>query len=301
MSPDAAPRFLDGVRADVEALLARELAGEGRLAAAMRYAVLGAAPGGGGKRLRPAVCLAVAEAVAGVEGRRLALPAAAAVELVHAYSLVHDDLPGMDDDPVRRGAPATHAAHGPGTATRAGLALACAAFGVVAAERPRGPPPAARLALVRSLAAEIGARGLVGGQWLDLGAEGHALDAAALESIHAAKTGALFRAAAHLGALAAGADAARCAASVRYGHALGVGFQIVDDLLDAAGSAALRKRAHADAQRAKSTAPAVLGASGARARLADLRAEALAAAAALDPTAGPLAALAAAALDPARR
>ena len=267
-SPGGAAGFLHGVRAELEPLLA-ELVGAaapGRLGAAMRHAVLGPADapraGAGGKRLRPALCLAVAEGAGGAAGRRSALAAAAALELVHAYSLVHDDLPCMDDDPVRRGAPATHVAFGPATAARAGLALLLTAFRTLAEPRPDAPPAPVRAALVRVLAEAAGARGLVGGQWIDLAARGTALRAGALEVIQERKTGALFRAAAACGAIAAGAAEDGAAVAARYGAALGLAFQLLDDLRDAPGPAA--------------------GDAAARARVAELGDEALALARALD-------------------
>jgi len=256
MSPSrsAARRFLEEARAEVDSFLRERMeafAGAssapkgGRLAVAMRYALLGpedAAGGGAGKRLRPAVCLAVAEGLGGFLGlaaaRRRALPAAAAIEMIHAYSLVHDDLPSMDDDRLRRGIAATHVAFGPATAARAGVALQLEAFRTLAAEAEGGPPPPVRAALVRLIAAASGQAGLVGGQWLDLERAGQSLAPAEETRIHERKTAALFRAAAGAGALAVEASAAAVAGAERYGVVLGLGFQILDDLDDEAGGTA---------------------------------------------------------------
>ncbi|HKA89276.1 MAG TPA: polyprenyl synthetase family protein [Haliangiales bacterium] len=215
------PDLLDEARALVDAELARRLAGDaddpGRLWEAMRYAVLG-----GGKRLRPALVLAAARAAGGTwEG---ALPAAAAVELLHAYTLVHDDLPAMDDDDERRGRPTVHVAFGEGTAILVGDALLTEAFAALAALGPRCAEA------VAVLADRAGARWLLAGQARDLA--GGATSLAELERMHAGKTGALFSAAAELGAIAAGAGADARARLRRYGMALGIAFQHADDLAD---------------------------------------------------------------------
>jgi geranylgeranyl pyrophosphate synthase len=235
---------------------------------------------GGGKRLRPCLTLAVAERVAARDGagvdhaRALAMPAACAVELVHCYSLVHDDLPGMDDDTLRRGRPTTHVVYGEGMAILAGDGLLTEAFAVLAADAPAPVPPAERrLAMSAVLARAAGAIGMVGGQAIDLAGAGrvpnHAappFDAAALADMHARKTGALIRAAATLGALAAGADAATLAAVDDYARELGLAFQIVDDLLDVEGStASLGKTAGKDAAAGKPTFPAIHGLDASRA------------------------------------
>lgn len=181
----------------------------------------------GGKRLRPAFAFAACEAVGGAPER--ALPLAAAVELVHTYSLIHDDLPCMDDDAVRRGRPTVHVAHGEALAVLAGDALQALAFEVLAA--PGHAPDAARLAALRELAAAAGAQGLVGGQADDLAfaAEG---GADRVESVHRRKTAALFAAATAGGALLGGAAPERAAQLRRFGLQVGAGFQIADDLLD---------------------------------------------------------------------
>jgi geranylgeranyl pyrophosphate synthase len=213
------------VDAELERLLADVPADDGdpgRLREAMRYAVLG-----GGKRLRPAVVLGAARAVGGAARASEALAAAAAVELLHAYTLVHDDLPAMDDDDMRRGKPTVHVAFGEATAILVGDALLTLAFGALAALGPRAADA------VAVLAARAGARGLLAGQCRDLAAAGGvAPSLEALERIHAEKTGALFAAAAELGAVAVGADAAARARLAAYGLALGIAFQHADDLAD---------------------------------------------------------------------
>ena len=255
--------FLATVRARSEATLERLLPPAdlpvARLAVAMRYAALG-----GGKRLRAALVYATGEAL-GADRDTLDAPAAA-VELIHAYSLVHDDLPAMDDDELRRGKPTCHRAFGEATAILTGDALQSLAFEVLAdaAVIPAGQ----RLAMLRELAVASGARGMAGGQALDLAAEGQRLPLAELEAVHRGKTGALIAASVRLGALAALApDAPQLAALGEYGQALGLCFQIRDDILDVEGdTATLGKTAGADAAHGKATFPALLGLDGARDR-----------------------------------
>jgi geranylgeranyl pyrophosphate synthase len=242
---------------------------------AMQYAV-----DGGGKRLRPCLALAVAEALAPSLGltvahaRALALPGACALELVHTYSLVHDDLPAMDDDDLRRGRPTTHVVYGDGLAILAGDGLLTEAFRLLA-ESPSPVVPAhspelpavRRVHAIETLARAAGAIGMVGGQAIDLEAAGlvkgrvpRSFNAAALEDMHARKTGALIRAACALGAIAVGADARLTKAIDHYATELGLAFQIVDDILDVEGSAAaLGKTAGKDAAAGKPTYPALYG------------------------------------------
>ena len=235
---------------------------------AVRYALLG-----GGKRLR---ALLVIGAYRAAGGRHDAAGLAAAVEVVHAYSLVHDDLPCMDDDDVRRGRPTVHRVHGVRVATAAGLAMVplaarCAAH---AADR-LALPSGARAEIVRTLMHASGVEGMIGGQLLDLEGERVALSLAELERVHRHKTGALIAAAVRIGGLAAGASAAVTAALVRYGDAVGLAFQIADDVLDVtATSDELGKTAGRDVALQKSTYPALLGVEGARARAAALVEEA---------------------------
>jgi geranylgeranyl pyrophosphate synthase len=274
---------------------------------AMRYPLMGA-----GKRLRPCLALAVADAAGArarmdpTTARALALPGACALEMVHTYSLVHDDLPAMDDDALRRGRPTTHIMFGDGLAILAGDGLLTEAFAVIAASPspalPSGAPevpPARRLQAVAVLASAAGATGMVGGQAIDLAAAGRVtgrsfppFDAAALEDMHRRKTGALIRASAVLGAIAVGADEATCAAVDQYARELGLAFQIVDDLLDVEGSPeTLGKTAGKDAAAGKPTFPAIHGIETSRRLAADCvaRAKAALAVAGLDGRLGDIA------------
>ena len=218
---------------------------------AMRYSLLS-----GGKRLRPLLCCAASQACGG--NARLALPAACAVEMVHAYSLIHDDLPCMDDDDLRRGKPTSHIVFGEGMAVLAGDALLTEAFAVLSKAKPRSRYTAADL--VAELARAAGSRGLIAGQVADLEAEGRKPTEPALYFIHAAKTGMLLRAALKLGGMSAGGTAAQVAALDRFGFALGLAFQIQDDILDATQSAKkLGKTAGKDAAAGKMTFPALFG------------------------------------------
>ena len=233
------------------------------LHAAMRHGVLN-----GGKRMRPLLAYATGNAF-GAEVASLDA-AAVAVELVHCYSLVHDDLPAMDDDALRRGQPTVHVAFDEATAILAGDALQSLAFEVLA-----GAPqdPARRVAMLAELAQATGAAGMCGGQALDIAATGQAsgIGIDALQQLHALKTGALLRASVRLGAIAAGADEASRTALDRYADALGLAFQIRDDLLDIEGDAAtLGKTAGKDMEQDKATFPALLGIEASRARLAEL-------------------------------
>ena len=282
--------FLAAVRARSEATLERLLPPAdlpvARLAEAMRYAALG-----GGKRLRAALVYAAGEAL-GANPVALDAPAAA-VELIHAYSLVHDDLPAMDDDDLRRGKPTCHRAFDEATAILAGDALQTLAFEVLA--NAHAVVPTQRLAMLRELAHASGARGMAGGQALDLAAEGKSLALPELETVHRGKTGALIVASVRLGALAELApDAPQLPALGEYGQALGLCFQIQDDILDVEGdTATLGKTAGADQARGKATYPALLGLAGARERARQEHDRAVAALAPLGPAAERLRQLAA--------
>ena len=233
------------------------------LHAAMRHAVLL-----GGKRLRPLLVYA-AGALFDADEAALDAPAAA-VELIHAYSLVHDDLPAMDDDALRRGQPTVHVAYDEATAILAGDALQSLAFAVLA-DAPTDD--GVRVALLRTLAHAAGAAGMCGGQALDVAATGGgaSLDLAALERLHSLKTGALIRAAVRMGALCGGADVQALIALDRYAHALGLAFQVRDDILDIEGnSATLGKTAGKDVAQDKATFPALIGLDGSRAHLGAL-------------------------------
>ncbi|NBT12521.1 MAG: polyprenyl synthetase family protein [Planctomycetia bacterium] len=293
---DSITRSLDDVRVFVEPRLAAalELSGEAapRLVAAMRHALL--APG---KRLRPAIVLWAAEACGGEWDQ--AAGAAVAVEMIHAYSLVHDDLPAMDNDDLRRGRPTCHRAFDEATAILCGDALQALAFETLARDLPAAAAARGCLALARA----AGPEALVGGQADDLAAErGWIPDMSAsppadqvawLERIHRRKTGALFSAALELGGLAADAtpdDLARLAA---YGRAFGLAFQIADDILDATGDElTMGKRVGKDADRGKLTFPTIVGLDASRARARALAAEAAAAVAGFGGRAAALDALA---------
>jgi len=243
-------RALDG-------LLPRPEGPAARLYEAMRYAVFG-----GGKRLRPALAIAVYESLGG--SSKAILAPAAALEMVHTYSLVHDDLPAMDDDDLRRGRPTVHRAFGDAEAILAGDALLTLAFEVLATH-PREAAAAARADAVALVARRAGASGMVGGQTADLEAERKPAELAALQWIHAHKTGALLAASAELGAIHAGAETADREAFSRFGHALGLAFQIADDLLDRTASAAvLGKTPGKDERAGKATYPALLGLTASR-------------------------------------
>lgn len=266
---DSLPRSMDSyahaVRGQIDAALDQYTQlGDGcpaKLREAIRYSLL--APG---KRLRPMLVILAAEACGGTADA--ALPAAAAVEMVHTYSLVHDDLPAMDDDDLRRGRPTCHKAFDEATAILVGDALLALAFEVVARDLP---PPALAAKCCAVLARAAGACELVGGQADDLaGVAAHA-GVEALESIHRRKTGAMFLASLELGARVAGADTRQRTALEVYGRRLGLAFQITDDLLDVGGStAALGKRAGKDSEQGKLTFPGVLGADESRRRAEQL-------------------------------
>jgi len=218
---------------------------------AMRYAVFA-----GGKRLRPALCLAAAEACGGHIAD--AMPAACAVELMHTYSLVHDDLPSMDDDDLRRGRPTCHKVFGEGMAVLCGDALLTQAFVVIATTRGTKRHPAS--AFVAELAAAGDSRRLIGGQVMDLEGEGRRLTKRDLTRIHEAKTAALIIASLRLGGMSADATPAKLDALGRFGRCLGLAFQVIDDILDITQSTeVLGKTAGKDVAMEKTTYPAVIG------------------------------------------
>jgi geranylgeranyl pyrophosphate synthase len=270
----------------IESVLARSLEIDGaatpRLIEAMRYSTLA-----GGKRVRPVLVYATGEAL-GAPLEILDAPAAA-VELIHVYSLVHDDLPAMDNDDLRRGRPTCHRAYDEATAILVGDALQARAFEVLA-NSPASIAATARIEMLRLLADAIGTRGMAGGQAIDLEAVKQTLDEAALERMHRQKTGALIQASVLLGASAAGvSNAAHRAALAEFGAEIGLAFQIQDDILDVEGTTnALGKRAGADADRVKPTYPSVLGLVAARAAALQRRDRALAALAPLGPRFAPL-------------
>ena len=251
------------VDAAIERALIDHTVADSRLQAAMRHAALL-----GGKRMRPLLVYATG-ALLGADVAELDAPASA-VELIHAYSLVHDDLPAMDDDALRRGQPTVHVAFDEATAILAGDALQSLAFQQLA----DAPLPAdARIAMVRELAVASGAVGMCGGQAFDIDATGRggAISLDELERLHALKTGALLRCAVRLGAIAGNADGDARVALDRYAEALGLAFQIRDDLLDIeSDSATLGKTAGKDIAQNKATFPALMGIDASRARLAEL-------------------------------
>jgi farnesyl diphosphate synthase len=284
--------FAERVRAAqrrVEQALLAILGGSGtaavRLHEAMCYSVLN-----GGKRLRPLLVYVTGEAF-GAPLPVLDAPAAA-VELIHAYSLVHDDLPAMDDDDLRRGRPTCHRAFGEGTAILAGDALQALAFGALGADG-NGLGADTRVRMLGVLAAAIGTGGMAGGQAMDLEAAGGTIDGARIELMHRLKTGALIRASVELGALAGSTDAAQRAALRRYGEEIGLAFQIQDDILDVTGdSAVLGKRTGADAAHGKPNYPSIFGLEESRRLAREHRDRALAALGGLGAARGPLSALA---------
>ena len=247
----------------IDAALARAMdrvPAQGRVSDAMRYAVAG-----GGKRLRPALVAACYEAVTRREPNEAIADLGAAVELINTYSLVHDDLPCMDDDDVRRGRATTHRVYGEAAAILAGAALIPLAFSVAdEAALSLDLSAAQRGQIARTLASAAGACGMVGGQVMDLDADSGDVDLERLERTHGAKTGALLRASCCLGAIAGGADEAQLKAIEAYGRHLGLAFQITDDVLDETGSTEeLGKTAGKDRSLAKRTFPTVLGLGGA--------------------------------------
>ena len=236
-------------RALVEEGLVRELrtdeAFDARLAESMEYSLTA-----GGKRLRPILLMAAADA-AGGHGEDY-LTSACAVEMIHTYSLIHDDLPAMDDDDYRRGKLTNHKVYGAGLATLAGDALLTMAFELLA--RQQGVPAETMLRVVREISEAVGANGMVGGQALDLASEGKRIDMDTLRRMHMAKTGALFRASVRSGAILGGADEAQLAALTEYAEAFGLAFQITDDILDVTGdAAAIGKPVGSDERNHKST------------------------------------------------
>jgi len=226
----------------------------------MRYSIFA-----GGKRVRPILMLAACQAVGGDIQR--AVPAACAMEMIHTYSLIHDDLPAMDDDDFRRGNPTNHKVYGEAIAILAGDALLTEAFKLISDPRfAAGCDPAARLAVIHEIATCAGSYGMVGGQVVDMESEGKAdIDLPTVQYIHTHKTGALIKASVVAGALLGGADSKQLAAITRYGEAAGLAFQIADDILDIEGTTEeIGKDAGSDEARGKATYPAVMGLAAAK-------------------------------------
>ena len=274
--PGSLAEYIGGMRARIDEGLSRYLpvppAYPKVVYEAMRYSL-----DAGGKRLRPILTLAAAETVARASGYSedafdLALPAACAVEMIHTYSLIHDDLPAMDDDSLRRGRPTNHVVYGEGMAILAGDGLLTEAFALLAAE-PRDPALASKkIRTIQTIAVAAGGCGMVGGQAIDLLAVGSStFDQYSLQDMHARKTGALIRAAAVAGAIMGGGGDADIRAVDEYGRHLGLAFQIVDDILDVEGDARdLGKTIGKDAKAGKPTYPSTCGLDASR-RLAEER------------------------------
>ena len=273
-APEGFIAQLDQWRARMEDALSRRLPPSGRLPQrlheAMRYSVLG-----GGKRVRPILLLATARAL-GLHEEQVEA-AACALELVHVYSLVHDDLPAMDDDDLRRGRPTCHKAFDEATALLVGDALQSLAFELLARDPGLPDAPMVRVRLVGLLAEAIGSLGMAGGQAIDLQSEGRSLSIEQVEQLHALKTGALIRAAVMMGAACVPAlDARLERALAGFATPIGLAFQIQDDLLDElSDTATLGKVAGADRERGKSTHPAILGIAGSQERVRTLSRAAL--------------------------
>ena len=254
----------------LEEVLPRSAGFEKDLVESMRYSLFV-----GGKRLRPVLCLAGAEAVGAAA--KAALPAAAALEMIHAYSLIHDDLPAMDDDDLRRGRPSNHKVFGEGPAILAGDGLLTLAFAHLARAGVNGDAdPDRTLAALDVIAHAAGPYGMVGGQAVDLASEGGDVDIQTVEYIHQHKTAALMAAAVASGAILGGGSAAQVDALNRYGQKIGLAFQIIDDILDIEGDQErLGKPIGSDQARGKATWPALAGLAAARERAGTLVDEAL--------------------------
>ena len=265
--------YLEGQRKLVDEGLERWLPPEGehppRIHEAMRYSVFA-----GGKRLRPILVLGAAEAVGGTAEE--VLPAACALELIHTYSLIHDDLPAMDDDDFRRGRPTCHKVYGEAIAILAGDGLLTHAFRVLADPKALAAvPPERRVRVICEVAEAAGSRGMVGGQVVDILSEDHAIDMPTLRYLHAHKTGALFRASVRSGGILAGAEGAALEALTLYADRIGLAFQIVDDILDIEGvTEELGKTAGSDLRKKKATFPGLIGVGASRQEAARLIGEA---------------------------
>jgi len=254
------------VEAALDAYLPHAATLPGSLHDSMRYSIFA-----GGKRIRPLLMAAACEAVGGqLED---ILPGAAAIEMIHSYSLIHDDLPAMDDDDLRRGKPTNHKVYGEAIAILAGDGLLTEAFILLSNPQVLKTVSADdRLKIIHQLARAAGSLGMVGGQVVDMESEGVQIDLPRLEYIHTHKTGALILAAIEIGAIIGGADAKQRLALHRYGEAAGLAFQVADDILDiVADQSLLGKDVGSDAERGKATYPALLGLEGARQRARELR------------------------------
>jgi len=283
--------YLKDRKALVDAALDEALPGEANyppvIFQAVRYSLLA-----GGKRLRPILCLAAAEAAGG--DYRAVLPVACALEMIHTYSLIHDDLPAMDDDDLRRGRPTSHKVFGEAVAILAGDALLTEAFAQMsAADRMPRIPPDRILRAVHDIARAAGFWGMVGGQVMDIQSETAAADEETLLYIHTRKTGAMIGASVRAGAILVGAQTGEIEALAAYGRHVGLAFQIADDILNVEGDRmALGKGTGSDAVRGKLTFPQLMGLDASRIRMVDLIARALEAIRGFGPNAEPLRAIA---------
>lgn len=239
-----------------------------KLYEAMHYSIFA-----GGKRVRPVLCLAGAEACGGK--REAALPVATAMEMIHVFSLIHDDLPAMDDDNMRRGVPTNHRVYGEATAILAGDALLAEAFVVLARLADHGVEPKRVIEIMKDIAMATGAAGMVGGQQADLDAEGKQIDLDSLKRLHRLKTGCLISASVLNGAKTATSDIVKLTALENYGRAVGLAFQIADDILDIEGGEDLGKDIGSDVENGKSTYPSVMGLADAKTELGRQLEEAL--------------------------
>jgi geranylgeranyl diphosphate synthase type II len=281
--------YLQSKQEQVNDELVRSLppASSSRIADAMRYSVMA-----GGKRLRPVLCLAAAEAVDGCSED--ALIAAVALELIHTYSLIHDDLPAMDDDVLRRGKPTCHVAFDEATAILTGDALLTLAFQLLTSpEGTAGVPADRRLQVIHAIAAAAGYEGMIGGQMADIDSEGNRIDLSRLEQLHLMKTGALIDAAISTGAILGGGTSEQIRHLHKYAQNIGLAFQIIDDILNVEGDPALLGKAvGTDQQKKKSTYPALLGLAESRKLAAESVKEALQGLEYFDKKADPLRAVA---------
>ena len=292
MNPDfSLKEYINGRKVIIDRALDEYLPGGASDSAlifeAVRYSMFA-----GGKRLRPILCMAAAEAVGGE--KEAILPAACALEMIHTYSLIHDDLPAMDNDDYRRGKPTSHKVFGEGIAILAGDALLTEAFRLLCdRERMPGIPPERMLQVVREIAEAAGLFGMIGGQVMDLLAEGKKVELQTLYAIHQCKTGALILVSLRAGAILAGAAEEALVALSDYGRRIGLAFQITDDMLNVEGDPALLgKGTGSDATRGKVTFPALMGIEASRARAEELIREALVSLATFDDRAAPLCAIA---------
>jgi geranylgeranyl diphosphate synthase, type II len=258
-----------------------------RIADAMRYSVMA-----GGKRLRPVLCLAAAEAVGGCS--EVAIDTAVAIELIHTYSLIHDDLPAMDDDVLRRGKPTCHVAYGEATAILTGDALLTLAFQMLASQEAAADVPAdRRLQIIHAVATAAGYEGMIGGQMTDIDSEGSRIGLSRLEQLHLMKTGALIKAAVTTGGILGGGTSEQIRHLHKYAQNIGLAFQIIDDILNIEGDPALLGKAvGTDEEKKKSTYPALLGLVESRKLAASRVKEALQALEYFDKKADPLRAIA---------